>query len=127
MEALKATVARPVKTSEELLQWGDFVFIPKRTPNWPEFDAIILSCPYCGNPVSTTSRHTIVSKEPLTIGEPIACPYSARNTTLIEEAITPPQGLFRRATWQLFGKKTRIVSKSAPHAFSVKDGKIMPA
>jgi hypothetical protein len=43
---------------------------------WPEYDAIILNCPHCSQPIATTKEHRIVSIEPLTIEKPLACVYS---------------------------------------------------
>jgi hypothetical protein len=43
---------------------------------WPDYDAIILLCPHCSQPIATTKDHRIVSLEPLTIEKPLACVYS---------------------------------------------------
>jgi len=67
-------------------------------PLWPDYDAVILVCPHCSQPIGTTKEHHIVSTDPLTIEEPLACAYSH-----------PTQ-------------------KALPTiAFKVQDGKIMPA
>jgi len=42
---------------------------------WPDYDAIILNCPNCNQPIATTAAHKIISVEPLTISVPIACGY----------------------------------------------------
>ena len=34
---------------------------------WPDYDAVILLCPHCSQPIATTKDHRIVSLEPLTI------------------------------------------------------------
>jgi hypothetical protein len=65
---------------------------------WPEYDAIIMNCPHCNQPIGTTKDHKILSVEPLTIEKPLGCAYS-------------------RAGF----------SKAPTIAFQVKDGKIMPA
>ena len=49
---------------------------------WPDYDAIILNCPHCSQPIATTKEHRIVSIEqlhrwillPLTI-----CPVGAHS------------------------------------------------
>jgi hypothetical protein len=123
MDALKSTPARQVVKSEDLSQPGDFVFIP----NWPEYDAVIFSCPFCGNSLTTMPTHTMVRRDPLTIEGAVACPYSVRDLTYVIVKCEPPKGLWRRLWWSLFGKKTRGVSKPNPHAFFVRDGKITPA
>jgi hypothetical protein len=66
---------------------------------WPDYDAIILLCPHCSQPIATTKDHRIVSLEPLTIEKPLACVYS------------------------------RGVQKDAQPTviFNIKDGNIMPA
>jgi hypothetical protein len=33
---------------------------------WPKRDTVILNCPHCNQLVATTTKHTIVSIEPLT-------------------------------------------------------------
>jgi hypothetical protein len=43
---------------------------------WPEYDTVILNCPYCNLPLALTRSHKIVSLEPLTIETPIGCVYS---------------------------------------------------
>jgi hypothetical protein len=65
---------------------------------WPDYDAIILMCPHCNQPIGTTKDHRIVNIEPLTIEKPLACAYSRQSPT------APPT-----------------------IAFQIKDGKIMPA
>lgn len=65
---------------------------------WPDYDAIILMCPHCSQPIGTTKDHRIVSLDPLTIEKPLACAYSRRSPS------APPT-----------------------IAFQIKDGKIMPA
>jgi hypothetical protein len=40
---------------------------------------IVISCPFCGLPIMTSLAQHISSKRPLTIAEPIACPYSAHD------------------------------------------------
>jgi hypothetical protein len=65
---------------------------------WPEYDAIILMCPHCSQPIGTTKDHRIVSLEPLTIEKPLACAYSRPTES------APPT-----------------------IAFQIQDGKIMPA
>jgi hypothetical protein len=68
------------------------------TPIWPDYDAVIVMCPHCSQPIGTTKEHHIVSTEPLTIEQPLACAYS------------------------------RASLKGLPTiAFQIKDGKIMPA
>ena len=42
---------------------------------------IVISCPFCGLPVLTGLSHHIASKQPLTITEPVACPYSSQDPT----------------------------------------------
>ncbi len=66
---------------------------------WPDYDAVILLCPHCSQPIATTKDHRIVSLEPLTIEKPLACVYS------------------------------RGVQKDAQPTviFNIKDGNIMPA
>ena len=36
-------------------------------PLWPEYDAVVMMCPHCNQPIGTTKDHRIVSIEPLTI------------------------------------------------------------
>jgi hypothetical protein len=67
-------------------------------PLWPNYDAVVMACPHCNQPIGTTKDHKIVSVEPLTLDKPLACAYSSAG--------------FRSA---------------ATIAFEVKDGKIMPA
>lgn len=43
---------------------------------WPDYDAIVLMCPHCSQPIGTTKDHKILSLEPLTIEKPLACAYS---------------------------------------------------
>jgi hypothetical protein len=40
---------------------------------------IVISCPFCGLPIMTGFAQHITAKMPLTITEPIACPYSSFN------------------------------------------------
>jgi hypothetical protein len=40
---------------------------------------VVISCPFCGLAFMTGFSHHIVSKNPLTITEPIACPYSSQD------------------------------------------------
>lgn len=65
---------------------------------WPDYDAVVLMCPHCSQPIGTTKDHRIVSIEPLTIEKPLACAYSRQSPTA-----------------------------SPTIAFQIKDGKIMPA
>jgi hypothetical protein len=67
-------------------------------PLWPEYDAIILMCPHCSQPIGTTKEHHIVSTDPLTIEQPLACAYSRPSPTALPTI-----------------------------AFQIKDGQIMPA
>ena len=84
------------------LWWSLFgkKYVEKETvlPLWPEYDAIVMMCPHCNQPIGTTKEHHIVSTEPLTIEQPVACAYS-RPTLQAPPTI----------------------------AFKVTDGKIMPA
>jgi hypothetical protein len=41
---------------------------------------VVISCPFCGLPIMTGFSHHIASKNPLTIVEPIACPYSSQDS-----------------------------------------------
>jgi hypothetical protein len=43
---------------------------------WPDYDAIVMNCPHCNQPIGTSKDHRIVSIEPLTIEKPLACAYS---------------------------------------------------
>src|ERR1035437_3275967 len=52
---------------------------------WPERDTVILNCPHCNQSVATTSKHTILSLEPLTIEFPITCPYCRTFTFEVNE------------------------------------------
>jgi hypothetical protein len=106
MQSLKASEVHPVPHSEELLHPGDYVFVAKRPPSWPEYDAVILMCPYCNNPVATMPSHTIESQEPLTISEPIACPYSPKNSKAADVPNEPPKVWIKRLWWNIFGEKT---------------------
>jgi hypothetical protein len=137
MDTFKALEVRRVATSPDIERPGDYCFIAKREPirtydtmtverprgiwtailmalgipatkrvtretllpQWPDYDAIVMACPHCGQPIGTTKEHRIVSVEPLTIDQPIACAYSRG------------AGKFDTPTV----------------AFTVKDGKIMPA
>src|SRR4051812_47346990 len=45
-------------------------------PQWPDYDAVVLACPHCGQAIGTTKEHRIVRVEPLTIDKPVACVYS---------------------------------------------------
>jgi hypothetical protein len=67
-------------------------------PQWPDYDAIVMACPHCCQPIGTTKEHTIVSVEPLTLDKPIGCAYSRQGFN------TPPT-----------------------ITFQIKDGNIMPA
>jgi hypothetical protein len=86
-----------------LLLWGMF---GKKTDTketieivWPDYDAIVMNCPHCSQPIATTKDHKILSIEPLTIEKPLACAYS--------------RGVGRYDTPTV--------------AFEIKDGNIMPA
>jgi len=68
------------------------------TPIWPDYDAVILMCPHYSQPIGTTKEHHIVSTDPLTIEQPLACAYSRPSLTAVPTI-----------------------------AFQIKDGKIMPA
>jgi len=48
---------------------------------WPDYDAIVLMCPHCNQPIGTTKEHHIVSTDPLTIKQPLACAYSRPTPT----------------------------------------------
>ncbi len=65
---------------------------------WPDYDAVILMCPHCNQPIGTTREHRIVSTEPLTIEQPLACAYSKPSPSALPTI-----------------------------AFKIQDGKIMPA
>lgn len=52
---------------------------------WPEHDAVIINCPYCNSPCSTTKHHKLLSLDPLTIEIPITCPYCRTNSFQIRE------------------------------------------
>jgi hypothetical protein len=67
-------------------------------PVWPDYDAVILMCPHCNQPIGTTKEHHVVSTEPLTIDQPLACAYSRPSPRALPTI-----------------------------AFQIKDGKIMPA
>jgi hypothetical protein len=75
-------------------------YIEKETvlPLWPEYDVVVMMCPHCNQPIGTTKEHHIVSTEPLTIQQPLACAYSRPTLTALPTI-----------------------------AFQIKDGKIMPA
>ena len=131
---MQALELRRVTVSADLMQAGDFAFVPKREPIrevtrppvdppagffksilwsvfgkkyvekvtilplWPEYDAVILMCPHCNQAIGTTKEHHIVSTDPLTIEQPLACAYSKPAPTALPTI-----------------------------AFSIKDGKIMSA
>jgi len=48
---------------------------------WPDYNAIIINCPHCNQPVATTKEHRIISVEPLTIEKPLGCAYSRSSPT----------------------------------------------
>jgi hypothetical protein len=102
-ESLLVDGALSTDTSKPVMQAGDFYFrselrerqtsLPpngfwKRLLHWffsPQIRnesylvwSIVISCPFCGLPIMTYfDNHHIISKRPLTVVEPIACPYSA--------------------------------------------------
>ena len=43
---------------------------------WPDYDAIVMNCPHCNQPMATMKEHRILSIDPLTIEKPLACGYS---------------------------------------------------
>lgn len=51
---------------------------------WPEFDALIVNCPSCGQPCATNRNHKILSLDPVTVELPITCPYCKTFTFAIE-------------------------------------------
>ncbi len=52
---------------------------------WPEYDAVLITCPSCHIPSATTREHKIISLDPLTIETPITCPYCKTVTFKVEE------------------------------------------
>ena len=52
---------------------------------WPERDTVILNCPQCAQPLASTDKHKIISKEPLTIETPLTCPYCRTFTFKVME------------------------------------------
>jgi hypothetical protein len=87
---------------DRLKLWFDLSHrpIPKEVVEivWPDYDAIILMCPHCNQPIGTTKDHRIVTIEPLTIEKPLACAYSRPSQNALPTI-----------------------------AFKIQDGKIMPA
>ncbi len=60
---------------------------------WPEFDALIINCPRCGQPCATNKNHKIVSLDPVTVELPLTCPYCKTFTFAIEAGkIKPAHG-----------------------------------
>ena len=76
------------------MQAGDFYFRPQLTTHEVKapwylrlfgvksklqtdiVETIVISCPFCGLPILTSPYHKIVKRDPLTIENAIACPYS---------------------------------------------------
>jgi hypothetical protein len=52
---------------------------------WPETDTVILNCPQCGGPCTTTKYHKIISIEPLTLETPLTCPHCGTNGFSIKD------------------------------------------
>jgi hypothetical protein len=109
---MQALEVRRVKSSEDLLNPGEYVFIPARPPEitrykkpivapvgfwkrfrwalfskdyeivetknetWPPVDSVIIVCPQCSVPFASSKQHTVLSQEPLTISQPLTCPYT---------------------------------------------------
>ena len=48
---------------------------------------VVISCPFCGLAFMTNFSHHIESKNPLTITEPIACPYSSHDPAIAHSFI----------------------------------------
>jgi|GEM_PF-5174851 len=76
-------------TAAPVMQAGDFYFRPtvvthevllrQASKTVAEIKhAIVMSCPFCGLPIMTNSAHSVLSKRPLTIERPIACPYAPK-------------------------------------------------
>jgi hypothetical protein len=51
---------------------------------WPQHDAIILNCPDCNSPIATTSKHKIISLDPLTTESRQPAPYSPKSFIIME-------------------------------------------
>jgi hypothetical protein len=60
-------------------------YIEKETvlPLWPEHNAVVVMCPHRNQPIGTTKERHIVSTEPLTIEQPLACAYSRPTMTAL--------------------------------------------
>jgi hypothetical protein len=71
----------------ESILWSFFgkKYVEKETtlPLWPEYDAIILICPHCNQLIGTTKEHHIISTEPFTIEQALACAYSKPSPTAL--------------------------------------------
>jgi len=69
----------PPRTFWKALWWTWFgqksIIREIREEVWPGYDAILIVCPACRQPLSTGKSHVIESLEPLTIEKPITCPY----------------------------------------------------
>lgn len=76
------------------LWWNMFgaKFIVKRSEEevWPAYDAVLIVCPKCNQPLATGKSHAIVSVEPLTIGTPVTCPYCQTTTFKVTEGKLMP-------------------------------------
>ena len=50
---------------------------------------IIMSCPFCGLPLMTSTDNRILSRNPLTLDKPVRCPYSSHDFSIKDGNIMP--------------------------------------
>ena len=88
------------QTQEESMKAGDFYFRPQTVLHYERtswlrrvifrqkeklisktFLTVVISCPFCGLPILTPTSNTVASKDPLTLEQPIGCPYRSAQGT----------------------------------------------
>lgn len=76
-----------ISASESMTQPGDYCIVgPNQVWKAP---TVLINCPFCCVPHALT-QHTIENKTPLSIKEPIVCPYAkAHNYSIKEGKIIP--------------------------------------
>jgi hypothetical protein len=85
---------------EDSMQAGDFYFRPQTISHYERaswfrrvilrqkqklisktYTTVVISCPFCGLPILTPTANTVISKHPLTLEQPIGCPYRSAHGT----------------------------------------------
>lgn len=77
----RIAVRKPVEETPKYIH-GVRVLLKKKNI-WPNYRALLLVCPKCKVPYSSTKEHSIIVDEHLTLNKEIECPYG-KNKVIIQ-------------------------------------------